>query len=60
MASVRKRKAKDGGIREYAHDRDSKLGRLDKALDEAKVKSWIVVDMKADWNTIFPPEALRP
>nr|WP_244462704.1 HAD family hydrolase [Methyloceanibacter caenitepidi] len=41
--------------REYAYDRDSTFGRLDKALDDAPAKGWIVVDMKKDWNTVFPP-----
>jgi phosphoglycolate phosphatase-like HAD superfamily hydrolase len=40
--------------REYAYDRQSHVGRLDKALDEANVKGWTVVDMKRDWRTIFP------
>jgi phosphoglycolate phosphatase-like HAD superfamily hydrolase len=39
--------------REYAYDRKSHVGRLDKALDEASRKGWIVVDMKKDWKTIF-------
>ena len=39
--------------REYAYDRQSKIGRLDKALDEATAKGWTVVDMKSDWNRIF-------
>ncbi len=42
--------------REYAYDRNSSVGRLDKALDEALAKGWTVVDMKNDWKTIFPPE----
>jgi hypothetical protein len=41
--------------REYAYDRDSSVGKLDKALDEAIAKGWTVVDMKNDWKTIFPP-----
>jgi phosphoserine phosphatase len=41
--------------REYAYDRDSRIGKLDHALDEAKVKGWTVVDMKQDWNAVFPP-----
>jgi hypothetical protein len=41
--------------REVAYDRTSHIGKLDKALDEAKAKGWTVVDMKADWQTIFPP-----
>jgi phosphoglycolate phosphatase-like HAD superfamily hydrolase len=42
--------------REYAYDRDSKVGKLDQALDEALVKGWTVVDMKQDWKAIFPFE----
>ena len=42
--------------REYAYDRDSSFGRLDKALEAAPEKGWIVVDMKNDWNEIFPPQ----
>jgi len=40
--------------REYAYDRNSRIGRLDKALDGARKRGWTVVDMKADWKTIFP------
>ncbi|WP_442281749.1 HAD family hydrolase [Variovorax sp. M-6] len=40
--------------REYAYDRASHIGRLDKALDEAKARGWTVVDMKQDWNKVFP------
>jgi phosphoglycolate phosphatase-like HAD superfamily hydrolase len=40
--------------REWAYDRASHVGRLDKALDEAGSRGWIVVDMKKDWKTIFP------
>jgi hypothetical protein len=39
--------------REYAYDRDSRVGRLDKALDEAPKRGWTVVSMKTDWKTIF-------
>jgi phosphoglycolate phosphatase-like HAD superfamily hydrolase len=42
--------------REYAYDRKSHIGKLDKALDEATTAKWTVVDMKEDWKTIFPPE----
>jgi phosphoglycolate phosphatase-like HAD superfamily hydrolase len=42
--------------REYAYDRQSKVGKLDKALDEATAKGWAVVDMKKDWKTIFSSE----
>lgn len=40
--------------REWAYDRDSHVGRLDKGLDEAREKGWTVIDMKNDWKTIFP------
>jgi hypothetical protein len=36
--------------REFAYDRTSSVGRLDKGLDEAKAKGWTVVDMKQDWK----------
>jgi haloacid dehalogenase-like hydrolase len=39
--------------REYAYDRKSHIGKLDKALDEANAKGWTVVDMKTDWKRIF-------
>jgi hypothetical protein len=39
--------------REYAYDRKSRIGKLDKALDDALTKGWTVVDMKADWNRVF-------
>jgi hypothetical protein len=42
--------------REWAYDRTSHVGRLDKALDEANAKGWTVVDMKKDWKRIFPWE----
>jgi haloacid dehalogenase-like hydrolase len=40
-------------VREYAYDRDSSFGRLDKALDAAAVNKWTLVDMKNDWKRIF-------
>ena len=42
--------------REYAYDRQSHIGMLDKALDEAKARNWTVVDMKSDWKIIYPFE----
>ena len=42
--------------REWAYDRDSHIGRLDKALDEAPARGWMVVDMKQDWKRIYPFE----
>ena len=44
----------DDAEREYAYDRASHVGRLDKALDMAGTRGWTVVSMKTDWTTIFP------
>ncbi|MFJ1340263.1 HAD family hydrolase [Pseudomonas caricapapayae] len=43
--------------REWAYDRQSKIGRLDKALDEARSQGWTIVDMASDWARVFPFEA---
>lgn len=43
--------------REWAYDRKSHVGKLDKALDEATAKGWTVVSMKDDWQIIYPPLA---
>jgi hypothetical protein len=42
--------------REWAYDRSSSIGRLDKGLDEAQAKGWTLVDMKQDWKVIYPHE----
>jgi len=42
--------------REWAYDRESPVGRLDKALDEARSGNWTIVDMKRDWRVIYPFE----
>ncbi len=42
--------------REWAYDRKSHIGKLDKGLDEAAAKGWTVVDMKNDWKKVFPGE----
>ncbi|HEX2526053.1 MAG TPA: HAD family hydrolase [Geminicoccus sp.] len=47
----------DDAQREFAYDRQSHVGRLDKAWDMAKQRGWIVVSMKNDFATIFPSEA---
>ena len=39
--------------REWAYDRASSVGKLDKALDEATAKQWVVVDMARDWRKVF-------
>ena len=40
--------------REYAYDRASHIGKLDKALDEATQRGWTVVNMQTDWKEVFP------
>jgi len=44
----------DDGEREVAYDRDSHIGKLAKALDEAPERGWIVTSMKDEWRTVFP------
>lgn len=44
----------DDATREFAYDRQSKVGKLDKAWDEAMKDGWTVVSMKDDWQTIYP------
>jgi hypothetical protein len=39
--------------REFAYDRERHIGKLDKGLDEADAKGWIIIDMKSDWQTVF-------
>jgi hypothetical protein len=46
----------DDATREYAYDRDSQIGRLDRALAAAPEHGWVVVSMKEDWKTIFPTD----
>ena len=42
--------------REWAYDRESHIGTLNKGLDDAKSKGWLLVDMKTDWKVIYPFE----
>lgn len=44
----------DDAAREYAYDRESHVGRLDRALNEAPARGWQIVSMRNDWNRIFP------
>lgn len=44
------------GDREWAYDRKSSIGQLNKGLDEAQAKGWLVVDMKKDWKKVYPDE----
>jgi len=42
--------------REWAYDRASHIGKLDKGLDQALKDGWTVIDMKNDWKVIYPFE----
>jgi hypothetical protein len=44
------------GAREWAYDRESLVGKFDKALDEANERGWTLVDMKRDWKVVYPFE----
>lgn len=43
-------------VREWAYDRSSSVGRLDKGLDQAHEKGWTIIDMRKDWKVIYPFE----
>ena len=45
----------DDATREHAYDRDSTIGKLDRGLDEAGKRGWLVVSMKNDWRTVYAP-----
>jgi len=45
----------DDADREYAYDRKSHIGKLDRGLNEAGTRGWTVVSMKNDWKTVFSP-----
>ncbi|EIK94275.1 nonspecific acid phosphatase [Pseudomonas sp. M47T1] len=46
--------------REWAYDRSSSIGKLDKALDEANQRGWTVVDMATQWRRVYPGDAPEP
>lgn len=45
--------------REWKYDRDSRIGKLDKGLDEAVSKKWTIIDMVKDWKVIYPFELVE-
>jgi len=45
----------DDTAREYVYDRKSHIGRLDRGLDEAGPRGWVLVSMQDDWRAIYPP-----
>jgi phosphoglycolate phosphatase-like HAD superfamily hydrolase len=44
------------GAREWAYDRKSHIGKLERGLDEGPARGWLIVDMAADWKTVWPAE----
>ncbi|MFC2107705.1 HAD family hydrolase, partial [Bacteroidota bacterium] len=46
-------------VREWAYDRNTKMGQLDKGLDAAHENGWTVADMKNDWKVIYPFEEAK-
>jgi len=44
----------DDGAREFAYDRHSHIGRLERGLDEAAARGWVLVSIEKDWNRIYP------
>ena len=46
----------DDAEREYAYDRESHVGRLDRGLDEAATRGWVIVSIAQDFGTVFGEE----
>ena len=44
----------DDAEREFAYDRESHVGKLNKGLDEGPARGWTILSMQKDWKTIFP------
>jgi hypothetical protein len=40
--------------REWAYDREGHIGVLDRGLDEAEGRGWVIVDMAQDWARVYP------
>lgn len=47
----------DDAEREWAYDRDSHIGKLDRGLDEASQRGWTLVSMQRDWTAIYPSKS---
>jgi phosphoserine phosphatase len=45
----------DDAVREFAYDRGSHIGKLDRGLDEAGPRGWMLISMKNDWTTVYAP-----
>jgi phosphoserine phosphatase len=45
----------DDAAREFAYDRGSHIGTLERGLDEAGAKGWSLISVKNDWSTVYTP-----
>ena len=41
-------------VREFAYDRTSSVGQLERGLDNASANGWVIVDMSDDWSRVYP------
>jgi phosphoserine phosphatase len=46
----------DDRVREWAYDRESHIGRLNRGLDEGPQRGWVIASMQRDWKRVFPFE----
>jgi phosphoglycolate phosphatase-like HAD superfamily hydrolase len=46
--------------REWAYDRESHIGQLERGLEEAAAKGWVIVDMATDWSRVYSGAARKP
>jgi hypothetical protein len=54
LAKTLRRIRHDDAEREFAYDRHSHIGKLDRALDDAGPRGWTVVSMRRDWKQVYP------
>jgi hypothetical protein len=45
----------DDAAREFAYDRGSHIGELERGLDEAQARGWSLISVKGDWKTVYAP-----
>jgi phosphoserine phosphatase len=46
----------DDAVREFAYDRGSHIGKLERGLDEAGTRGWSLISVKNDWKTVYTPQ----
>jgi hypothetical protein len=45
-----------GGRPEWTYDQGSHLAKFGEPLAEGRTGGWVVIDIKADWKIMYPPE----